>query len=187
MKNTMKNKIRNNGTKIRITGKRSQTEIIGLVIIVMLVVVGFMLYVRFSLLAPKDSTKNDFTKAELATNTVNVMMKTTTDCRDATVQDLLKDCATEGRISCYSSPSGVGSTLRSCEYAQAAIKAMADSTLERWSRGYTILFYRADQSVQFNISDSGNSCVGNRNYKSAFSYIPLNPGTATLKIQLCDP
>lgn len=169
--------------RITVKGRKSQTEIIGLVIIVLLILVGFMLYVRFSLLAPKEDTKNEFTKAELATNMVNVMMKTTTDCRDATVQDLLKDCATEGRISCVSSSVSV----KSCDYSQNIIKTMADSTLEKWSRGYTITFYRADQSVQFTVNDSSNQCLNNRNYKSAFSYVPLNPGTATLKIQLCDP
>lgn len=175
--------MRVNKNNKKISGRKSQTEIIGLVIIVMLIVVGFMLYVRFSLMAPKDNTKNEFTKAELATNMVNVLMKTTTDCRDATVQDLLKDCATDGRISCISD----SVSMRSCDYAQKIIKTMADSTLEKWSRGYTITFYRADQSVQFAMNDSGNECSGNKNYKSAFSYIPLNPGTATLKIQLCDP
>ncbi|MBU1204484.1 MAG: hypothetical protein KKE93_01085, partial [Nanoarchaeota archaeon] len=58
--------------------KKSQAEIVGLAIIVLLITMGLLFFVKFSILDKKDDIKGSFTDSELANNMVDVLLKTTT-------------------------------------------------------------------------------------------------------------
>ena len=80
--------------------KKSQAEIVGLAIIVLLITMGLLFFVKFGILDKKDDIKGSFIDSELANNMVDVLLKTTTDCKGSSVTDLFQDYAAFNKIDC---------------------------------------------------------------------------------------
>ena len=80
--------------------KKSQAEIVGLVIIVLLITIGLLFVVKFVVLREPSDVKKTFVHSELASNMVKVLLETTTTCKESSVKDLFQDCAAFKRINC---------------------------------------------------------------------------------------
>lgn len=74
---------------------RGQAEIIGLVVIILLLAVGFLFYVRFNFNHQGHDTKAAFEKSTLGQSFVNSLAETTVICGgiNYTVADLVRDVA----------------------------------------------------------------------------------------------
>ena len=74
--------------------KCSQTEVFGLLIIVVLFIAGYFFAVSVMSKPPEEEKiKDQFYAAELSQNFVLAMLKTTVeDCKEKTLEDLLVDC-----------------------------------------------------------------------------------------------
>ncbi len=107
--------------------KRSQMEIMGLAVIIILLTLAGLFVVRFVILKPVQ-VKDTYTMKSLATDTLTALLRTNTGCNDENIRDLLMDCATNGPISCR----GVGS----CEYVTAEINSIFDNSLNEWKKRY---------------------------------------------------
>jgi len=75
---------------------KAQTEIMGLVVIVILIAVGLLFFVFFNLNKEPDEFKDKVTTSILASSTLTSLQGTTTDCRGLKIKDLLLDCANRG-------------------------------------------------------------------------------------------
>ena len=74
--------------------KKSQMEIMGLVIIVILITLGLFFVVRFIITKQPSEIKKSYTQTEIAANILNSLLKTTSkDCYGMDVTQLLQDCA----------------------------------------------------------------------------------------------
>jgi hypothetical protein len=153
---------------------RAQMEILGLAIIVVLIMMGVLFAIVFVLRAPASNTLGQFKESELAANLVTTMLGTTTPCHDATVSQLLGDCAVFARLDC-------GSIGNSCDAASDAFRQMLAGSLETWHRSYRFNITGA-YNVQ-GISYSSGACSGNIEGKT--SYVPTAGGTLSVTLQLC--
>ena len=101
--------------------KKAQTEIMGLVVVVILIAVGLLFFIAFVVMAPKSETLSKTTTSVVASSTLNSLQYTTTTCRGLSVQDLLLDCATRQAIVCGNE--------NSCYFANHTIAYILNRTL----------------------------------------------------------
>src|SRR3989344_6497594 len=81
-------------------GTKGQMEIMGLVIIIVLLLIGMLFVIRFTLLSDTKSIKDTFKEKEMIANFVNAMRLTTVnECRGASMEQLLIDVADDRIIS----------------------------------------------------------------------------------------
>lgn len=109
---------------------RSQMEIFGLVIIVILVALG-LLFAIVVLTKPSPGVSR-VKESVVASNFLNTIMNTdAVGCGDRTVRNLLQDCALSGpnAVVC---PNG----LTSCEFAERIVEQMLERTLGEWGKEY---------------------------------------------------
>lgn len=88
------------------SGKKAQMEILGLAIIVVLLIMGVLFAVRIALLNNTEEYRSDYLNTQLAANTLNTLLLTTTECRGLQVKELLQDAAkAQPSITCSGMPS----------------------------------------------------------------------------------
>src|SRR3989344_6426270 len=150
--------------------KKGQMEILGLVIIIILVMLGVLFAIRFVLQKPASNIEASIRESQLASNMLNAMLGTTTECSDATVTQLLQDCATAVSLRC---PSG-----NSCSYAQSVINTMFDETFSMWNRMFHLAF---KGSARIEALELGRACPGE--FESTTRPIPT-AGGGTISIRL---
>ncbi len=136
--------------------KRSQMEIMGLAVVVILIILAMTFVVRFVILKEPSNIKKSFTHTELASNMVNTFKKSTSrDCYGLSMTELLQDCAQTlptGSISCEN---GKGS----CAYVNSTFAEIINKTLEAWNLGYEFRVFFEGESPIFKF---GEECEGER-------------------------
>lgn len=190
--------------------KKSQMEIMGLVVIVILITLGMFFVVKFMINKPPSEIKKSYTRTELAANLLNTLLKTTSeDCYGMTVKDLLVDCAENKDTECENAKP-------SCEYVLTITKTIFDETLVKWGNqlfdlkaqiespdhflhcinGACIYQYN-DVCTNCTTVDAGcfsyngpGECVDIRNNcpiikETKHSYIPTDMGTMTITLEVC--
>jgi len=153
--------------------RKAQTEIMGLVMIVILVTIILLFVIKFSINSQSKTVKQDIFNQKLASNTLNVLLSTTTDCNRATISELLKDCAEykpEGSIEC--------STENSCAFVTYLISDYLNQTIKVQEKDYEFLFDEAEINI---ITE-----VCQKSLKQATANIPLRYGTKDIKLKICD-
>jgi len=154
--------------------KRAQMEILGLAIIVVLIMLGVLFAIQFVLRAPPEQAAQEYRESQLAASLVTTMLSTTTACRDATVAELLQDCAVFTRISC---PQG-----NSCDEAKVVIGQILVGTLETWERDYRFAISggpsRIDE-IYYGLGD----CTGE--IESNTNPVPTAAGPLQVRLDLC--
>lgn len=110
---------------------RSQMEIFGLVIVVLLVSIG-LLFAVFVLTKPPAEEVARTTESIVAANFLNTMFSTSAiGCGKRTVRHLVQDCAISG-VNAARCENG----LNTCEFAEKIIAHMLNTTLGRWGKDY---------------------------------------------------
>lgn len=115
------------------TSKKGQTEIIGLVIIVMIITIAMLFYLNFTTNTGNPNKKTlyqEYSYNELATSFVQSYLETyVSDCR-ATVEELIVDCGSlrGGRIRC--------GPQSSCEKLKDITIEIKNETLDVWDYPY---------------------------------------------------
>jgi hypothetical protein len=104
--------------------KRGQIETFGLAFIVVLIVIGFFLYVSFKSHQTPENPQKDFTNNKLASDFVlSIINVNVQDCAGFTVENLIIDCARDHRIKC-----GAMSDIDSCTAVNQSINTMLNKT-----------------------------------------------------------
>jgi len=153
--------------------KKSQAEIVGLVIIVLLITIGLLFFVKFVVLKEPSDVKKTFVHSELASNMVKVLLETTTDCKESSVKALLQDCAAFKRINCDG--------IYSCEKVNDTIGIILTNTLEEWNKQYEFRAYIPGNDP---ISSYGK-CAPRADRESTTYPIPTDMGTLFVKMDIC--
>ncbi len=153
--------------------KKSQAEIVGLVIIVLLITIGLLFVVKFVVLKEPSDIKKDFVHSELASNMINVLLKTTTDCRESSVTELFQDCAGFTIINCDG--------IDSCTKVNEVVGNILSKSLEKWNKQYKFKAYIPGSEL---ISDYGN-CAEKTDKESKTYPIPTDRGTLFIQLDIC--
>lgn len=117
-------------------GKKSQTEIVGLLIIVIILSLALLFVIKAMFLKKNPEITQTYETRKLTSAFVNALFQTTSGCTgDTTIQDLLIDCAKNpfsgGSITCSNGQD-------SCVYVNETIAIILQETIDSWgySTGY---------------------------------------------------
>jgi hypothetical protein len=119
-------------------GRRSQMEIFGIAIVVVIMVIAFFFYIGTKLKKPV-SVSEGFIDVEVSQRFVDAILNSRTECR-APVSDIIRDCAGTRKDLC--------APRNSCDYAEETIKNALDSTLSVWKKSY-----------RFTVKQGGNDLI----------------------------
>ena len=149
-------------------------EIMGLAIIFILVIFGVLFALRFVLMKPETDVRKGYQQSMLAANMLTGIRGTTTDCHDATVEQLLQDCTAEKKLSCPPN-------LNSCQKANNVIDHILRETLYQWQKAYS--FSISGPPAVASIAFAEGDCSGEKEVKT--HPVPTRAGTITLRLELC--
>lgn len=121
----------NNKRSLKIRLKKSQIEIMGLAIIIVLVAIGTYLFFALSSNIPKPATKN-YIDDKLAQSYLLTLLDTQVYCEGQpySIQEFIVDCYKEKRIICNG--------LTSCQQINNTIEGIVNKTLRVWGSKYRI-------------------------------------------------
>ena|SRR3989338_192430 len=115
--------------------KRSQMEIMGIAIVVIMLSIIILFVVRWSILKKPADYKKEFAQSEIAANFVSTLRSTTTDCKGMNFDELFQDCfeniESDGKTDCNGDGTG-----HSCTYAQTELNIILSKTLDSWGYKY---------------------------------------------------
>lgn len=181
--------------------KRSQMEIMGLAVIVILIALSMLFVIRFVVMKPPSEAKKTYEHSELASNIISAILETTTDCQGIKVSmtELFRDCALHaprqglpgGSYNCiddyedndepHPAPDYPGPD--SCTFLNKTIDIILQGSLEEWNTEYNFLAYVLNDPRQAMSNFSNSLCLYNK--ESEIYPLPLNPGTVIIKLDIC--
>ncbi|NQU98093.1 hypothetical protein HQ533_01385 [Candidatus Woesearchaeota archaeon] len=153
--------------------RKAQMEIMGLIVIVILLVLGMVFMVTLQTNRPKNEIKTSYEDDQLASNFIISFLKTNSECRGYTMEELIQDCATGDRLGCGGS----------CKYLNQTLHDTISKTLDVWGKKYRFEINMPNSNIVFN-----SSCDADDEKDSAFQPISLYPqtGTVVLKLDICE-
>jgi len=152
--------------------KKAQTEIMGLVMIVVLITLILLFVVKFVVINQPKETRKEFIDERLASNTLNVLLSTTTECNKAAIGELIKDCVEyypDGSIICED-------TSYSCNYVKEIVKNILEESLGVMDKEYRF-------SVEDSDIEIGEECE--EGIIAATQPISLGYKTIIVKLEIC--
>ena len=180
--------------------KKSQTEMLGIAIVVIILSIGILILVSNVIKKTKTTEqKREFSEKQLATNILGALLSTSTNCRNDRISTLLIDCGncwsngeTTACQPCPDDPLGeiVGGVqipqTRVCTYLENTISHILNNTLAVWNKKYKFTAYISPTDPQINIEHNIDQCLGGSQYiQKDFYYLPLYPQTLTVELALC--
>jgi len=189
--------------------RKAQTELIGLVMIVILISVSVLFVIRFVALKEPSQAKQIYEQSEIASNMISALLETTVHCDEQDIiirmNDLFRDCALFETYDCL--PDNAGQPLDpddpptpeelwdicawhndgadSCTLLNCTLEKIFNNSLEVWNREYVFTAYILNElSGRGPITNLSNThCLYGR--ESEIYPLPLNPGTLILQLDIC--
>ena len=154
--------------------KKSQMEILGLAIVVVLVLVATIFVVRFLVIKGPTDYRKSFVTSELATNMLSTFLRTSAkDCSQLTMTELMQDCSQSKSITCDNGED-------SCKFIDSTARKVFSATFDKWSMQYEFLAYTDISSPLIKI---GKQCQASK--RSKVFPIPINTATMYAQIDIC--
>jgi len=162
--------------------KKAQTEIMGLLIIV-LIIFFIMIYALKFVIQPVPDIVGPYTQKELASSLVGAILITSSNCTDDTnFKKVLIDCARypeegSGDLICNNG-------MQSCDFASKQIGEILNDTLEVWKRPYEFKVV-ASSDVEIQKLHFEGAAKGRGNIASETYPIPIDTSGDTMAVRLC--
>jgi hypothetical protein len=156
--------------------KKGQSELMGLIFIIVIVSVAMLFYLSYSVDSKLDKSKDNkvrkFEHSEISVSFVNVLLDTSS-C-SVSVEDLIVDCATNRHISC---PGG-----NSCITLNETITSIINDTLYVWDVPYGFIV----DFGSWNYTYSTYNCTPQDvTVAPGRFFVPLFPGHVMLELGFC--
>lgn len=163
--------------------KRAQTEIVGLVIIVIIITIAMLFYLTYKA-QPTNTTKKtlyqEFAHNELATSFSQSLLETHITSCQATVEELIVDCGSlRGKqIRC--------GAQSSCEKLEEVVIEIKNATLDEWNYAYGLTIKLSDYKNYTYIKDNCTTDTVGRGTPGIFlvPYFP-DPGVGMVELGIC--
>jgi len=167
---------------------KAQMEIMGLAIVVVLLTLAVLFTIQFVYLKPEQDVKGSFETSQLAANTINAILQTTSsNCYGHQVKKLISNCAVNpptGTIRC--DVESDNTRKYSCEKAADEIRYMLSQTLLDWKLSYNftiIIPGYADNNNDFTFTPADFKCSGER--ESKLAPLQTDIGTVNVRLDIC--
>jgi len=167
---------------------RGQIETFGLAFIVILISIGFFIFVSFKSGQQKDNPQKEFTNDKLANDFVlSILDVSVQDCNAYTVKDLIIDCARDHRICCGGIDSSCTSadSMDSCMAVNKSINIMLNRTFMTTHTKFWFysenLYYNGNELLNItNLNCTSKSVQGQR----GVAVISLYPASLNVYLNL---
>lgn len=169
--------------------KKSQMEVLGLTIVVILMAVAMLFVVGKMVNRPVSETRQSYLDQQIAANMLNSLLKTSTDddCRGADFTELFQDCASNypGFIRC------TPSHIPSCDYLEDKINnTILRNTTIRWRIPHRIIAQvegQDDPILELSYKDCSPDTIGYtyQHMETKLSPIPTDVGTLNIEFNIC--
>lgn len=136
---------------MRLDSKRSQMEILGLAVIVLLVSVALLFFITSSLKSKPSKQKETFENKMISTQTINVLLKTSSgeECGYAEMSKVI--------INMFEDDSLCKGGSR--EYAENKVKEIFDKTLKYWEKDYEFKIYSEHSDISMELSSKTGETI----------------------------
>lgn len=166
---------------LTITAKKSQMEIVGLVIIVILISIAMLFFLQFSLKRTA-AEKRTYTSAQLTSNMINTLSKTSTNCSGLIISDLYKFCADTEPVAC--DPDRIKDD-DPCLVANTTVSLLLQNTLEQWEKDFRFQVFLPDTNKTVYYYEHNYPCAGN--IETETYYIPTEfSGLLYMRLNICE-
>ena len=169
--------------------KKSQMEIMGLLIIVILFSLGLLFTIRFMATRERSTVLETFTTTELAANMLNAMLKTTVQgCKEADMTDLFRDCAAFPTIDCDSDGSIYSYDPElpdSCAKLRESINFIFSRTLDIEKKRYLFNAYIIESQPLPWAPIAKGGCTATDVGELKEFIIPTDLGDLTVSLKIC--
>ena len=177
--------------------KKAQTEILGLAIIVVLVVIATILVVKFGF-KNTNNVRTDFVNSEEASNFLNTFKETSApDCSMMTMTDILEECMQDTGLECIKQD---GTSQDSCDFVKSEAEKIFSKTLDLEKKKYEFLVCKNfdvksitcyDSPCKVYVANPSNTCPSGTptcpgQKKLKIFPIPINPGIIYAKLEICN-
>ncbi len=163
--------------------RSGQGEILGLAVVVILVIVGFMLAVRLGGIGKGSSVKQVITDRQTASAMIDVMLHTNLYCKDLTLSEVIQDCANPDSTFEYCDKRAA------CDEAKNVTETILDRTLREWGRGYLLKVYTGSgEDLEIKFEHSYMDCgKGLSDAEKERFPMPTKSGPIYLELTICAP
>jgi len=156
---------------------KSQMEIMGLVVIVILVSIAMLFVIRFVILQAPEEHKAEYVSMEMASNLISAILKTTNpDCYDRTFRELLQDCAENPSDPSIRCPNG----QNSCTFVRGNLDNILSQTLDVWKIKYHLWAINEGSSIpiaNIDFTEDGAACLSEDYTSKDTKLFPIPIGT----------
>lgn len=159
--------------------KRAQMEIMGLAIIVLLIGIGLLFALQYSLKKPT-TTVQKTKESILAANLLTTLLNTNTECNNRMIKELLQDCVLGRPIDCGEP------TPKPCDFVKAKTQFILQKTLKQWNKKYDFKIEGSDATKDITSSSTqkAKACKGERESKTHL--LTITAGfDISLKLDIC--
>lgn len=153
--------------------KKAQIEIVGLVIIIILIIIGITFVTKFAVFEEPIDYKKQFTNAQITSNMINTLLKTTSNCNGLSMTELLQDCSQDQEVIC-------GDGQNSCDYFIETTQQIFGETLEKWHIDYEFKVFNNEDNPMITL---GKKCLLDK--KSKLFPIPTDSEILSVKLDVC--
>lgn len=163
--------------------KKSQMEIMGLMIIVVILSLALLFVIKAVFLKKTEDITQTYEQGKLVESFVNTLFQTTSGCTDdTTIQDLLIDCAknpfSKGGITCSNGKD-------SCTYANETIAYILKQTVDIWAIGTGYEFVAIAPPNQRIVYYSHGNLSASAGGETTPFVLRLYPSQQNLYVYLC--
>lgn len=146
----------------------------GLVVIVILISLALIFFIQFALLKEPSESRATYTRGELASNTINALLRTETPCQGRDFTQLIEDCMDGVQsYNCF------GRDI--CNYTEEKIELILNQTLNKWAKNYQFKVYRG-QEAKINITQG--QCLRERD--SQTNPLTGKMGRIWVRLDVCE-
>ena len=118
--------------------KRSQMELLGFAVVIILIAVGMIFIISFSIMSPNVDSRTTYLHKQVATNLNDALLETTTTCRQESVRELLLSCVETNQMICPPIDSSITiDNTNACDYLSQFIQNRLNDTLDVWGYDYS--------------------------------------------------
>lgn len=166
---------------------KSQMEMMGLVVIVILLSLIMLVVLVFMIREPQSSVAREYYHSQLATNTINAFLRTTSrNCKGHDMTTLAKDCVescTDYPECTTGNPITCENGASSCQYLYESSIEIMEKSLLSLNKKFMLSVFRAGEGggIEEVMSIGNSDCPGER---EASSPQPLSTDRGLMQVQL---